>query len=168
MLWPWADIKACVYIRWLATVWGQQLGPRREAWSPFEAECRCPDCCWAPRGGCDPKVLLWEQSVQTGHWFTPGKGTSSFLQALSTIALLLLWDHVRISLRFLFWQVRVIDQWERATFRKQSTLQNRAENTCDTDSLMRKFSLKNPFERNVFVVPALSEWLVSWGHFQWL
>lgn len=41
-------------------------------------------------GECDPKVLLWEQSVQTGHWFTLGKGTSSFLQALSTLALLLL------------------------------------------------------------------------------
>lgn len=41
-------------------------------------------------GECDPKVLLWEQSVQTGHWFTPGKGTSCFLQALCTLALLLL------------------------------------------------------------------------------
>lgn len=34
---------------------------------------------------------------------------------------------------------------------------NITEITCYTDSLLRNFSVKNPFKRNAFVAPALSE-----------
>lgn len=64
-------VKQCVNSRGrrgldpsIITAWGQEVWSQREAWSRFEAESRCPDCCCALQGFW-PKTFCCQNRMST-------------------------------------------------------------------------------------------------------